>query len=364
MRNAVLVVKLNKNELFGVDTSVIERFSKRGYSFDEVLFLQIDKERLTKSYAELKSRVENLLVVCDKRLLSWVSDTLFSQEGEFIKASIEGSGLLSKGSFTAFLVAENSLESLQFVDSVCIPHLIKKYGVRYDKMVIKTVGAPRERTEMLLDRARRLSADKLAYNHRREYESDCIEIFYDSNTPRMLTEDVLRIFADGLEEFIYALEDKSLEEQLVDMLKIRGKKIAVAESFTGGGVGKRIVSVPGASEVYFEGLNTYNELAKIKRLGVQEYALKSFGAVSDETAYQMAAGLIAAGDVDVAIATTGIAGPKSDSTDFPVGLAYIAIGTRERVYVYRYKFDGDRKEITEKAINHALFLAYRQLKDI
>ena len=364
MRNAVLVVKLNKNELFGVDTSVIERFSKRGYSFDEVLFLQIDKERLTMSYAELKSRVENLLVVCDKRLLSWVSDTLFSQEGEFIKASIEGSGLLSKGAFTAFLVAENSLESLQFVDSVCIPHLVKKYGVRYDKMVIKTVGAPRERTEMLLDRTRRLSADRLAYNHKREYESDCIEIFYDSNTPRMLTEDVLRIFADGLEEFIYALEDKSLEEQLVDMLKIRGKKIAVAESFTGGGIGKRIVSVPGASEVYFEGLNTYNELSKMKRLGVQEYALKSFGAVSDETAYQMAAGLIAAGDVDVAIATTGIAGPKSDSTDFPVGLAYIAIGTREKVYVYRYKFDGDRKEITEKAINHALFLAYRQLKDI
>ena len=78
----------------------------------------------------------------------------------------------------------------------------------------------------------------------------------------------------------------------------------------------------------------------------------------------MAAGLIATGDVDFSIATTGIAGPKSDSTDFPVGLAYIAIGTKEKVYVYRYKFDGDRKEITEKAINHALFLAYRQLKDI
>lgn len=364
MKNAVIVVKLNKNELFGVDTSVIERFSKRGYSFDEVLFLQIDKERLAKSYAELSSRVENLLVVCDKRLLSWVSETLFSKDGSFLKASVEGCGILSKGGFTSFLVAENSLESLQFVDSVCIPHLAKKYGVRYDKIVVKTVGAPRELTEKILDAAKRLSADRLAYNHRREYESDCIEIFYDSNTPRMLTEDVLRIFADGLKEFIYALEDKSLEEQLVDMLKVRGKKIAVAESFTGGGIGKRIVSVPGASEVYFEGLNTYNELSKIKRLGVQECTLKTFGAVSDETAYQMAAGLIAAGDVDVAIATTGIAGPKSDSMDFPVGLAYIAIGTKQKVYVYRYKFDGNRKEITEKAINHALFLAYRQLKDI
>ena len=364
MKNAVLVIKLNKNELFGVDVSVIERFSKRGYSFDEVLFLQIDKERLTKSYAELKSRVENLLIVCDKRLLSWVSETLFSSEVSFVKATREGCGFLSKGSFTAFLVAENSLESLEFVDSVCISHLVKKYGVRYDKIVIKTVGAPMERIESLLDTAKRLSADRLSYNHKREYESDCLEIFYDSTTPKMLTDDVLRIFADGLSEFIYALEDKSLEEQLVDMLKLRGKKIAVAESFTGGGVGKRIVSVPGASEVYFEGLNTYNELSKMKRLGVQEYALKSFGAVSDETVYQMAAGLIATGDVDVAIATTGIAGPKSDSMNFPVGLSFIAIGTKEKVYVYRYKFNGNRKEITEKAINHALFLAYRQLKDI
>lgn len=364
MKNAVIVVKLNKNELFGVDTSAIERFSKSGYSFDEVLFLQIDKERLAKSYVELKSRVENLLIVCDRRLLSWVCETLFSSEDGFVRASAEGCGLLTKGDFTAFLVAEDSMESLQFVDSVCIPHLVKKYGVRYDKMVIKTVGAPRDKVEKLLDTAKRLSTDRLAYNYKREYESDCIEIFYDSSAPRMLTEDVLRIFADGLEEFIYALEDKSIEEQLVDMLKVRGKKIAVAESFTGGGVAKRIVSVSGASEVYFEGLNTYNELSKIKRLGVREYTLKTFGAVSDETAYQMAAGLIATGDVDVAIATTGIAGPKSDATDFPVGLAYIAIGTRQKVYVYRYKFDGNRKEITEKAINHALFLAYRQLKDV
>ena len=102
----------------------------------------------------------------------------------------------------------------------------------------------------------------------------------------------------------------------------------------------------------------------MKRLGVREYTLKSFGAVSDETVYEMAAGLIAAGDADISIATTGLAGPKSDRTELPVGLSFIAIGTKEKVHVYRFKFEGTRKEITEKAINHALFLAYRQLKDI
>ena len=140
-----------------------------------------------------------------------------------MKASVEGCGILSRGEFTAFLLAEGSTECLQFVDSVCIPHLVEKYGVRYDKIIIKTVGAPRDKIENLLDTAKRLSTDRLAYNYKRVYESECIEIFYDSTTPRMLTEDVLRIFADGLEEFIYALEDKSIEEQLVDMLKVRGK---------------------------------------------------------------------------------------------------------------------------------------------
>ena len=88
------------------------------------------------------------------------------------------------------------------------------------------------------------------------------------------------------------------------------------------------------------------------------------GAVSDQTAYEMALGLLNTGDCDIAIATTGLAGPKSDRTLYPVGLCYMAIGTREKVSVYRYKFDGSRKDITEKGINYALFKAYKHLKNI
>ncbi|MBR2023224.1 MAG: CinA family protein, partial [Clostridia bacterium] len=98
--------------------------------------------------------------------------------------------------------------------------------------------------------------------------------------------------------------------------------------------------------------------------GVTEYTLNSYGAVSDQTAYEMAAGLIATGNCDVCIATTGLAGPKTDRSMLPVGVCFIAIGTKERVFVYRYKFDGSREEITETAIRHALFLAYKQLKEM
>ena len=148
------------------------------------------------------------------------------------------------------------------------------------------------------------------------------------------------------------------------LLKLRGKRISVAESFTGGGVGRRIVSVPGASEVYFEGLNTYNGQAKVNRLGVSQATLSQKGAVSKETAYEMVCGLLNTGNCDIAIATTGLAGPNGDEFGKPVGYCCIAVGTRERISVYQYNFEGNRKEITEKAINYALSLAYKSLKEM
>ena len=116
--------------------------------------------------------------------------------------------------------------------------------------------------------------------------------------------------------------------------------------------------------MYFEGLNTYNEHSKIKRLGVFEYTLRSQGAVSEQTAYEMVRGLLNTQDCDIAVATTGLAGPKSDRSLLPVGLCYVAVGTKERIRVYRYVFEGDRKTVTEKAINYALFYVYKQLKDL
>ena len=95
-----------------------------------------------------------------------------------------------------------------------------------------------------------------------------------------------------------------------------------------------------------------------------ESDLKKQGAVSAVVAYQMAVGLLKSGKCDIAIATTGIAGPKSDDTDKPVGLCYIAVGMKDGVHTYRYNLNGDREEITETAKNTALFLAIKKLKSI
>lgn len=365
MRNACIVVKMNKNSLFQTEIGgITDVFSKNGYAFDEIRTLVFQHDWLAEILQVAEKNYENVLLLCEKSLFSAIEEILSSLGGEFLKGAISA-GVYFKRKFSLFLISlEEKEDGAEFVWRACIPHLVKKYGTRFDRMIIRAIGAPVGKAEELISTAKRISGGDLAYNHIRSYDEDVIEIFYGANVSRMLTDDVLRLFADGLQEYIYALDDKTIEEQLLEILKLRGKKLSVAESFTGGGVGRRIVSVSGASEVYFEGLNTYNELSKMKRLGVREYTLKSFGAVSDETVYEMAAGLIAAGDADISIATTGLAGPKSDRTELPVGLSFIAIGTKEKVHVYRFKFEGTRKEITEKAINHALFLAYRQLKDI
>ena len=233
-----------------------------------------------------------------------------------------------------------------------------------DKTEIRSIGAKEAQIKALIERAQSFDGGKVEYRHTRRFGEDVIELSYAEDISKRLSEDVLRVFADGLQESIYSLDGTSLPAPLVWLLKLRDKKISVAESFTGGGIARKITSVSGASEVYFEGLNTYSELSKIKRLGVSEYTLNTFGAVSEQTAYEMAAGLMATGDCDICITTTGIAGPNTDRSGLPVGLCYIAVGTQERVFVYRYKFDGTREEITETAINYALFLAYKQLKNM
>lgn len=368
MKNAciALINTKNTNSISGVSL-ILNSFLSFGYSCEEIRF--IDEKHIT-SFGEtvlsLLKDYDNLLLVTSKKILATAQNMIADEcGGTFMQSTTSGAGILTKKDSTAFLLSMTDDESgLQFLVNVCVPHLTQKYGLRYEKLTLKTIGASALKINELLALAKEMSVDKLSFNHYRAYDEDKIEIVYDSMTSKMLTDDVLRLFAEGLEGKLYALNDSSIEQNLVDLLKLRGMKLSVAESFTGGGIGRRIVSVSGASEVYFEGLNTYNELSKKKRLGVREYSLKTFGAVSDETAYEMAAGLIAEGDSDITIATTGLAGPKSDNSDLPIGLAYIAIGTKEKVYVYRYKFDGTRQEITEKAINHALFLAYRHLKNI
>lgn len=367
MKNVCIVLKKKISSRDGGESAVLDAFYLCGYAFEEIRILpQADEKKLSVALTLLKEDCDNILLLADKTALPIVKGYLapiFSgatQSNEFGNA-----GIYTQKKCSLFLLsADESETGVGFVQTTCAPYLEKKYGVRYEETVIRSVGANEERVRSLLAEAERLGGGKVRIQRTRKYDEDVIGIVYDSTSPKMLVDDVIRLFAEGLGDTVYALNDISLEEQLVTLLKLRNKKLSVAESFTGGGLARRITSVSGASAVYFEGINAYDELSKMKRLGVSEYNLRTAGAVSDQTAYEMALGLLNTGDCDIAIATTGLAGPKSDRSMLPVGLCFLAIGTKEKIYVYRYKFDGNRKDITEKGINYALFMAFKHLKNM
>ena len=246
------------------------------------------------------------------------------------------------------------------VKAEVLPFLDEKYSVRHAQSVIRAVGVPAERKRTLLAQLRNMAGISVFDSER---DGDLrLEILYNDDSPKMAVDEAVRLAAESLNDYTYAVDDTPLNRRIYEMLKLRGMKLSVAESFTGGGVAKKLIEVPGVSEVLFESIVAYDNGSKMRRLGVQQSTLARCGAVSDDTAYEMAAGLIATGNCSVSLATTGIAGPASDNTNKPVGLCYIAVGTRETVFVYKYIFRGGREDITRRAINQALFLLYKQIK--
>lgn len=165
---------------------------------------------------------------------------------------------------------------------------------------------------------------------------------------------------DLLDEYIYNDSDISLAQTLFDFLKVNNIITATAESCTGGSVASSIVSIEGASSIFYEGLVTYSNESKMKRLGVSEITLKKFGAVSQETAMEMANGLLS-DKVSLGISVTGIAGPGGGSEEKPCGLVYIGIAGESSCEVIQNNFGGNRRNVRTCATNAALFYAYRHV---
>lgn len=166
-------------------------------------------------------------------------------------------------------------------------------------------------------------------------------------------EELERRFAEA----VYATqEETTLEQAAAELLKRRGWTLACAESCTGGLLSGRLVNVPGVSNVYREGFVTYSDEAKRKRLGVRKRTLKQYGAVSPQTAWEMAAGAARAAGTDAAIAVTGVAGPGGGAPKKPVGLVYIGCFADGEITVKKYRFSGDRSKIRESAVAAALTL--------
>ena len=141
---------------------------------------------------------------------------------------------------------------------------------------------------------------------------------------------------------------------------LAGKRLATAESLTGGGIGQAITSVSGASAVFAGGVICYTNEVKHKVLGVSEEVLDACGAVSAPVAEAMARGAREVIGADVAVAVTGLAGPDGDEFGNPVGTVFIGYADGQRNFAREYHFQGDRAEVREQTIEAALALVLQQ----
>jgi nicotinamide-nucleotide amidase len=164
-----------------------------------------------------------------------------------------------------------------------------------------------------------------------------------------------------LEEYIYGEDEDSLEKVVAKMICDKKLSISTAESCTGGLLAASLVSYPGISEVFMEGAITYSNDAKISRLGVKKETLDKYGAVSKETAEEMAMGIAKTSKTDVGISTTGIAGPSGGTDEKPVGLVYIGLYIKGKTIVEKFNFNGDREQIRRKASLYALNMIRKEL---
>ena len=164
-----------------------------------------------------------------------------------------------------------------------------------------------------------------------------------------------------LGEYIYGEGETSLDTVVAELLYKKKLSISTAESCTGGMVAATLISYPGISDVFKEGAVTYSNEAKMKRLGVKEETLNNFGAVSEETAREMAEGISREAKTDIGISTTGIAGPGGGTEEKPVGLVYIGVCIKGNVIVEKFNFTGDREAVRKKATMNALNILRKEL---
>lgn len=264
-----------------------------------------------------------------------------------------------KGKKMLVYLPEEKEDALYIFSEEILPRAVKCRGYELRSYQFKLFGA--DRAEMKRKLSEMPKSRGYTLSSYTDYRKDTlIGITFSRKTEENEEREVISRLYNLFSEYIYADSDISLEQSAVDTLKVRKKKVGVGESLTGGLISSKIVSVAGASEVFDEGFVTYANESKHSVLNVNEATLRKYGAVSDQTAYEMAVGLLSRG-CDYAVATTGIAGPEGGSAEKPVGLCFTAVGNMEGIHIYRQVFEGDRNGIREQIACDALFKLIRML---
>lgn len=175
-------------------------------------------------------------------------------------------------------------------------------------------------------------------------------------------EAVQETIAACLDEYVIGYNEDKLEEKIRDLLLEKAYTVATVESCTGGLLAASFVGCSGISNCFNEGMITYSNAAKVKHVNVSKTTLEAYGAVSEQTALEMAEGIKQIAGSTIGIGVTGIAGPGGGTPEKPVGLVYIGIAYLDKSYVYKLNLNGSRQVIREKTVKNVLYRFYQLLK--
>ncbi len=242
---------------------------------------------------------------------------------------------------------------------IALKKLSEFYGFNVGKITFKVLGKTKSQ---ILEVTNEISQKfpSIFFNVESYALDNKVELFYSDKSTKMDVDKATKEFIIALKNNIYAEEDVTLTQRFHDLLKLRRLVCSTAESMTGGRIASKIVEVDGASDIFYEGMVTYNTLAKERRLDVSHNTVVENTVVSSQVAYEMAKGILK--NADLAISITGYAG-SSVSASEDDGLCFIGIGLFDKIDVYKFNFGGTRQENIDTAANMAIFLALKTVLD-
>ncbi len=179
---------------------------------------------------------------------------------------------------------------------------------------------------------------------------------------KQILKEISERIENTMDKYVFGHDEETLTGVVAQLLLSKGKRLVVAESCSGGLLAQMITNLPGSSGYFWGSVTSYSNEAKVKFLGVKEETLASYGAVSRETAEEMARGILSKSGCDFSLAITGIAGPDGGTREKPVGLVYIALATGEACVVKEMHFAGSRDAIRMISAKTALDMLRRQLQ--
>lgn len=309
-----------------------------------------------------KSQIESAILLCNdiSNYIIVYGDTkaflnYFSEKYEIEKGAksiqIEDKIYILLDSFSKENVSDLVIETLNKRMRIC-------YVNKSFKVFNKT---EKELKEVLSDQIK--NKHKISFMFIESIMECEIIIRYPDTVAQFIIDTIFTDIRVVLGENLYSETGLNLAKSVINSLKLKNSTLSVAESFTGGGIFNNLVKIAGASQVLHEGILTYSNQSKIERLNVDPQIINVYGAVSIETVYEMAAGIIMNDKCDYCIATTGNAGPTSEKPN-DNGLFFVAAGNMRGINIYKYKItDKPREYVMECGIKAALFHLYKKINE-